>query len=87
MSVKSSGLLAQSKKKAQEQMKKSKRNFLHEVKEELKKVSWTSKEELKTCTKVVIGTTFVLGIGIYLADLFLKGALNGISKLVYVIGG
>jgi preprotein translocase subunit SecE len=87
VSQKTGGLFAESKKRAQNKMKKRRGNFFHEVKEELKKVSWTSKDELKVCTKIVIGATFVLGVGIYIADLVLKGALNGISKLVYVIGG
>lgn len=52
----------------------------------MKKVSWTSKEELKTCGKIVIGSIFVLGLGIYLIDLFIRLVLSGIGNLVRLIG-
>lgn len=68
--------------------KKAKRNgnFFHDMKDEMKKVSWTSKEELKTCGKIVIGSIFVLGLGIYFIDLFIRLVLNGIGNLVRLIG-
>ena len=68
--------------------KKSKRksNFFQDMKEEMKKVSWTSKDELKTCGKIVIGSIFALGIGIYLVDLFIRLTLDGIGNLVRLIG-
>jgi preprotein translocase subunit SecE len=56
---------------------------IREYKEELKKVSWTSKEELKLFTKVVVGTTFVFGLGIYFVDLVIIGALHLIGLLVH----
>jgi preprotein translocase subunit SecE len=62
-------------------------NFVHELKEELKKVSWTTKTELQFFTKVVVGSTFALGIGIYLMDLIVKGILDGIAKIAYFIFG
>ncbi len=48
-----------------QQASKKKRvfSYVQELKEELKKVSWTTKEELKFSTKVVIGATFFLGLG------------------------
>ena len=65
---------------------KGKKSFFHDMKEEMKKVSWTSKEELKICGKIVIGSIFVLGIGIYLVDLFIRLTLDGIGNLVRLIG-
>lgn len=65
--------------------KKKKRDllsFFGELKEELKKVSWTTKQELVFCTKVVVGATFFFGVGIYLVDLFIKGALELIKNMV-----
>ena len=62
-----------------------KASFIHELKEELKKVTWTSKEELLLCTKVVVASTFLLGMGIYLVDLLIKGVLNGITGLVHLL--
>ena len=62
-------------------------SYVQELKEELKKVSWTAKGELKLSTKVVIGATFFLGLGIYLFDLVIKGALDFVAFLArYVIG-
>lgn len=61
--------------------------FVRELKEELRKVTWTPKEELLFCTKIVVASTFLLGIGIYLVDLLIKGVLNGISGLVHLIFG
>ncbi|MDN3509407.1 MAG: preprotein translocase subunit SecE [Candidatus Neptunochlamydia sp.] len=65
---------------------KGKGNFFQDMKEEMKKVSWTSKDELKTCGKIVIGSIFVLGIGIYLVDLFIRLTLDGVGSLVRLIG-
>ncbi len=67
--------------------KKKKSFFLREVQEELKKINWTTKEELKTCTKIVIGATFLLGIGIYFSDLFIQRTLQLISSISKFIGG
>ena len=43
--------------------------FFEKCKEELKKVTWTTKEELIFCTKAVIVATFFFGLAIYLVDL------------------
>jgi preprotein translocase subunit SecE len=55
--------------------------FIEELKQELKKVSWTSASELKTATKTVIISTFAFGFGIYLVDLVIKGALATVGML------
>ena len=73
--------LAEAKKKA------SKMSFLAGIKEELKKVTWTTKDELRTSSKIVICATFLFGIGIYVSDLIMKGALDGIARLVRAITG
>ncbi len=67
--------------------KAARRNFLRELKEELKKVSWTTKAELLQSTKTVVGATFFLGLGIYLIDLMIKGFLNLIGLLAHLAGG
>jgi preprotein translocase SecE subunit len=61
--------------------------YIQELKAELGKVSWTTKEELKFSTKAVIMATFVLGLGIYLVDLLIKGCLDFISLAVHFIFG
>ncbi len=69
------------------QVKKAKTAYVRELKEELKKVTWTSREELFLCTKIVIGATFVLGLGIYFSDLCIKGALNAVAYVAHWIFG
>lgn len=66
---------------------KKKTSYLREVQGELRKVTWTTKEELKSSTKVVLLSTFVFGLGIYLIDLVIRGALDLVSYVVRWIGG
>jgi preprotein translocase SecE subunit len=61
--------------------------YLRELKEELKKVTWTTKTELQFCTKVVLGAIFAFGIGIYFADLVIKSVLDGFGVIVHFIFG
>lgn len=62
-------------------------NFFVEVKSELKRVEWTSKEELKAYTKIVIACMFAFGFSIYLIDLVIRGCLDGINLFVkFLIG-
>ena len=70
-------------------MKKGKHKipYFRQVQQELKKVAWTTKEELIAFTKIVIGATFLFGIGIYAADLIIKGILNVIAVIARWIGG
>lgn len=49
------------------------------LKEELKKVSWTTKADLIFCTKIVLWSTLLLGLGIYLVDLVIKGSLETVK--------
>ena len=59
--------------------------FISELKEELKKVSWTTKSELLSATKIVILSMFGFGIGIYLVDLLIKGVLEAIKRAAFYI--
>ncbi len=61
------------------------KSYIKELKGELKIVTWTSKEELIVCTKIVIGATFLFGIGVYVVDLALRGALNWINMIFHKI--
>ncbi|MDX8430468.1 MAG: preprotein translocase subunit SecE [Candidatus Algichlamydia australiensis] len=76
-----------SKRLAEAKKRAAKGGFLAGIKEELKKVSWTTKEELRASSKIVISATFIFGIGIYVADLAMKGTLDGIAHLVRIITG
>jgi preprotein translocase subunit SecE len=62
-------------------------NFLGDLKDEFSKISWTSPEELKTYTKIVVAGTFFFGMGIYVMDLIIRNVLNGFEGLVRLIGG
>ncbi len=66
---------------------KSGTSYISELKAELKKVTWTTKEELILFTKIVVGSTFALGLGIYGVDLLIKGVLNGFGALIHLIFG
>ncbi|MFC1708704.1 preprotein translocase subunit SecE [Candidatus Omnitrophota bacterium] len=50
--------------------------FLSEVKQELKKVSWSKREELFGATWVVIATTFILAVYIGTLDFGLSKFLT-----------
>ena len=66
---------------------RKKLSYFREVQNELKKVTWTSKEELILCTKAVIFATFLFGLAIYLVDLAIRGGLDGIAGLFRMMFG
>lgn len=70
-----------------EEKKQPRISHVQEFKDELKKVTWTTRDELLLCTKVVVGATFALGIGIYLIDLGIKGVLDGFAGIIRLIFG
>ena len=61
--------------------------FIGEVKDEIGRISWTSADELKVYVKVVVGATFVFGIGIYLVDLGIQNLLRGLGMIVRAMFG
>jgi preprotein translocase subunit SecE len=61
--------------------------FVGDVKQELKKVEWTNKDELKSYTKIVLVSTIAFGMFIYLVDLAIQGVLGGINLLVKFFTG
>ncbi|MEL7432203.1 MAG: preprotein translocase subunit SecE [Chlamydiota bacterium] len=67
--------------------KQKKSGLIQEVQEELKKVHWTSRAELKMFTKIVIGSTLFFGISIYLTDLTIREILSSIGYLCQWIVG
>lgn len=62
-------------------------NYLREVQKELKKVTWTSKKDLFKYTKVVVGSTFIFGLGIYAVDIAIRNSLSLLSRLSGFFGG
>ncbi len=70
-------------------LKNQKSLFVHiqELKEELQKVSWTNKEELRFSTKMVVLSTLFFGFGIYFVDFLIKGSLDLIKAILHFIFG
>lgn len=56
-------------------------DFIGDVKAELKKVTWTTPEELRVYTKLVVAMTFFLGMGIYVVDLIIQSVLGSLHAL------
>lgn len=66
---------------------RKKLSYFREVQNELRKVTWTSKEELILCTKAVIIATFIFGLAIYVVDLAIRGALDGVGVFLRFLFG
>lgn len=66
---------------------KKKLSYFREVQNELKKVTWTSKEELFLCTKAVVLATLAFGMAIYLVDLAIRGSLESAGAIFRMIFG
>jgi preprotein translocase SecE subunit len=66
---------------------RKKLSYFREVQNELKKVTWTEKGELIFSTKAVIIATFIFGFAIYVADLAIRGTLDGMGHLARLIFG
>ncbi|KPK32739.1 MAG: hypothetical protein AMS24_03290 [Chlamydiae bacterium SM23_39] len=64
---------------------KKKFSYFRRVLQELKKVSWTSKEELIKSTKIVVISTFISGIGVYVIDIFIRNFMKIIGKIAYLV--
>lgn len=62
-------------------------SFVADVKGEIQKITWTSREELVVYTKIVVGATFVFGMSIYLLDLLIQGTLGSLNFLLHLISG
>lgn len=63
------------------------RDFIEEIKLELKNINWTSREELKTYTQIVVGATFAFGMGVYIVDLAIQASLNLLTWFTHLIFG
>lgn len=55
--------------------------FFRDVKQELKRVEWTSKEELKTYVKIVLISTLTFSMVIYGIDLVIQAILAMVNRL------
>jgi preprotein translocase subunit SecE len=72
----------QEKSRPQKKQRVGFRQYLREVRQELKKVAWPSREELTTYTVVVFTVTIVLTLYVFGLDwLFSKGVLFVLENL------
>lgn len=55
------------------------REWIEGIKHEIKTIHWTSQEELRTYTQIVVGATFFFGMGVYVIDLVVHGAMNALA--------
>lgn len=63
------------------------RDYFGDIKAEFAKISWTSPEELRAYTKIVVLTTILFGMGIYFMDLIIQLALNTLEFIMRLVGG
>ena len=52
--------------------------FLREVRIELKKTTWPSAKEVRGTTVVVIGTSFIFAIFLWVVDILVRQVVGGI---------
>jgi len=62
-------------------------DFVGDVKSEFHKISWTTPQELRTYTKLVVGATFLCGMGIYAIDLSIQSCLHMMGAVFHFIFG
>ena len=63
------------------------KEFATDIKSEIHKVHWTSREELIAYTKIVIISTFMFGMAIYFVDMTIQALLGSLSFLLQLITG
>ena len=56
--------------------------FLREVRAEMKKVTFPSKDEVISTTTVVVITSFVFAFYLFLADLVIQRVFNGLYRML-----
>jgi len=59
------------------------REFLHETRAEMKKVTWPTRDDVVSTTGVVIATVFFFGVFLWLVDL---GVNNGVQYIFHKFG-
>ena len=63
------------------------RRFVGEIKDELAKVTWTSRDEMQLYIKVVVLSTLTFGFGVYAVDIVIQSALHGLGVIVKALFG
>lgn len=62
-------------------------DFVGDIKSEFSKITWTSPEELRMYTKIVVIAVLAFGLGIYVVDLLIQAFLSGLGSLMHLIAG
>ena len=62
-------------------------DFVGEVKNEFKKITWTEKDELKVYTKVVVAFTFIFGMSVLFVDVIIQQGLAALNSIIRLIAG
>lgn len=62
-------------------------DFVGDVKGEMKKITWTPVDELKSYTKIVVAATFAAGFAIYAIDVSIQLALSGLGLFMRLFTG
>lgn len=57
-------------------------DFLSEMKQEFKKISWTGKEELFLYTRIVVIATLVAGFSVFAVDWCIQAVLEILAKII-----
>lgn len=63
------------------------REWIEDLKHEVQTIHWTSQDELRVYTQIVVGATFFFGMGVYLVDLTVHGALNTLTWISRLLVG
>ena len=61
--------------------------YFEEIKQEFARISWTEGGEVMQYAKIVVASTFVFGMLIYLTDLVIHRMLGGLDSLFKLIVG
>jgi preprotein translocase subunit SecE len=61
--------------------------YIADMKSEFYKITWTSWAELQVYTWLVVGATFVLGLGVYAIDVIIQKVLAALSGVIQAIFG
>jgi preprotein translocase subunit SecE len=67
-------------------LKKAYRRF-EDIKQEFFRIQWTEEKEVITYAKVVVLATFVFGMLLYVTDVFVQRALQGVNVILRALFG
>lgn len=62
-------------------------DFFGSLKQEFKQISWTNRKELKNYTKIILFSTFVVGLLVYIVDIGIQKILGVVHLIVQRIFG